>query len=103
MSKGAPVGVRLASRWLQLSSTSMFSRRTEEGNVVFGLALGVKALRVWQTAKGRDSGKHGVGLELDVFSGRSTSPPMRGLPTWVPPSPGSVLYQSDWWGPEMEL
>lgn len=68
---------------------------TNEGNVIFHVALGCEALRVGEATEGRDARKYGVGL---VEIGLAFVPTRQATlkHTCVPPSPGSVLYQSDW-------
>jgi hypothetical protein len=68
-------------------------RSSEEGNVILDLVCG-QARSILETAKGRDSREDRIRLQL-----LSTKPiPIPGSVnhTWVPPSPGSVLYQRPW-------
>lgn len=63
VSKGAPGGAKSIYKIFDASTlSSELSPRTEEGNVIFHVALGRETLRIRQAAKGRDPGENRVCL-----------------------------------------
>lgn len=80
--------------WRESGNAESAKPHTNEGNVIFHVALGREALRVGEATEGRDAGEYRVGLVEVVFSFVPTRQATL-KHTCVPPSPGSVLYQSD--------